>query len=124
MKVALLMPFILNSDESKQSIADEENAHSILKCINVSFVSYSVACIAANEIFRFNDLDKTVGKLRLFDILPYLTLVMVLLYSICKIKLMVKDQRSKLRHKGHWAAPTKGKRQHPQRAMGSCHKGQ
>ena len=91
MKVALLMPFILNSDESKQSIVDEENAHNILKCINVSFVSYSVACIAANEIFRFSDLDKTVGKLRLFDILPYLMLVMVLLYSIYKIKLMVKD---------------------------------
>ena len=91
MKVALLMPFILKSDDTQESINDEERAHNILQCTNISFVAYAVACIAANEIFRFTDLDKMIGKIRLFDILPYLVLVGVLLFSIYKIKQMVRD---------------------------------
>ena len=58
----------------------------MLTCINVLYVVFATLCIAANEVFQLTNLDEKVGKLRIFDFLPYLVLVAILIHSICKIK--------------------------------------
>ena len=56
LKVAILMPFILNMDEDEErQQKDEQRAGKILTCINVSFVFFATACVAANEGWHLFD---------------------------------------------------------------------
>ena len=85
------MPFILDDTDSEDD-TNEKRAQHFLTRINVSFCIFATVVIAANTVWRHigTSSSSDLIRLRLFDILPYLVLVGVLIYSICKIKLMVR----------------------------------
>ena len=88
------MPFILDNEEADHvKRKREQRAECILNCTNISFVIFAILCIAANEalVLLIQDMNDTVGKFRVFDFAPYVVLVGVLIYSICKIKLIVNE---------------------------------
>ena len=54
LKVAILMPFILDTD-SNEEIAEQQEHQSRFKLTfsNIAFISFAAVCVAANEFFRF-----------------------------------------------------------------------
>ena len=87
MKVSLLMPFILSNNEPDDVINKrEKRAEFILSCTNITFVVFVILCLVADDICELTSFGDTLAKVRLFEFLPYLVLVGILIYSICRIK--------------------------------------
>ena len=81
------MPFILEDNE------EDQQAHTCLKYTNVAFCIITTLSISANEVWRIagiSHLEATLIRIRMFDILPYTILVCILIFSICKIKWMIR----------------------------------
>ena len=68
----------------------EQRAERILSCTNIAFVVFATLSIAVNEVCALTSFGDEAAKLRIFYILPYLVLVSILIFSICRIKQLVR----------------------------------
>ena len=84
------MPFILNNKEEELVEVKVKSAMRGLVCTSWTFVMCTFACVIASKAWITANIDGILGKFHIFDFIPYLFIVCVLIYSSCKINIMLK----------------------------------
>ena len=88
------MPFVLKSTPDEDDDDEIQRSISALECMNWIFLIGTLLCIIASKVWIAQQIEGFLGDKLVFDLIPYISIVAVLVFSIVRIRLMLNRNKS------------------------------